>query len=156
MSPTTELTAVYGHLVNIFQIKNNLASTPLILCSFVNSVERKKLSFRFDMDTHEVMDVDFTDMEHNQIGTLSDEDSRLITQVLPVYFDRIGQLVTKITKQMRQDWGREFKSEAIERRGYTHYMSTECSEIEKSCRLNIFSYTLSNIAKKRATAFLQR
>ena len=155
-SPNTELTSVYGHLVSIFQFKNNLAIGQLIHCSFSNALEHKKLSFRFNIYTNEIIDVSFTDMEHNPLGELCEEDRLLIVEVLPIYFNRVEQLVAKITKEMRQDWGREFKSEAIERSGFTYYMSRTAQEIEKSCKLSIFPYTLSNIDKKRATAFQGR
>lgn len=155
-SPSTESTSTYGHLVKAFELKNGLASSPLVHCSFNNILEHKKVSFRYDMSNHEIHDFSFTDFDKGSLGELTDQDRELISQLLPVYFSRIELLVGKITKEMRQDWGREYKSEALERKGFCHYMSQASAEIEKTCRLNMVKYTLSNLTKKRVHPFQVR
>ncbi len=152
-SKDTELTCVYGHLVNIFQIQNNLHPGRLIYCSFNDSLKGVSLSFRYDHEESKVHDAYFKSEKGQILGILNDEDVKLINKVLPTYFERVGVLVRKITKTIRSDWGREFKEQAIKRSGYTHYMSQEAEHIEKSCKLNIFSQTLESIEKKRAPAF---
>lgn len=155
-SPSTEMTSAYGHLVRDFELKNDLGSTPLVHCSFDNFAEQKKLSFRYDISSNEIHDFSFTNLDGVSLGELKEEDRELIQQVMPVYFDRIGLLVNKITKEMRKEWGRDYKSEVLERKGFCHYMSQTNSEIEKNCRLSMVRHTLATMNKKRVHPFEMR
>lgn len=152
-SSSTHLTSAYGHLVREFELQHDLASTSLVHFGFNNSAEQKKLDFRYDISNNEIHDFSFTDKDGVTLGQLKEEDRELIKKVLPVYFARIGTLTRKITKNMRHDWGREFKTEALERKGFCYYMSQECNNIENNYRLSMVRHTLATLNKKRVYPF---
>lgn len=154
-SKDCNVSGVYGHLVSVFKLKNELATTPLIHCAFADN-KGVKLSFRFNYDSHEIHDLFMTNKDQKLVSVLSDEDEALIKLVMPVYFDRVLKITNKITKSMKSDWGRDYRKEVLERSGFTTDMSNEADSIERNCRLNIFSHTLATIDKKRAEAFPAR
>lgn len=155
-SPQTKLTSVYGHLVNVFELQNDLSRNTLIYCSFDNALKGLYLSFRYDLDTLEVQDMIYKNHQTQLVVVMGDEEFALLKQTLPIHFDRVGVLVRKITKEMRSDWGRKYKSEVLEHNGYCGYMSRESEYIERHCKTNIISHSLETLSKKRAEAFPAR
>lgn len=152
-SPQTELTSIYGHLVNFFQLQNDLSRSTLIYCSFDNALKGLSLSFRYDLDTLEVHDVIYKNSQTQLVAVLSDEDKSLLKETLPIHFERVGVFVRKITRVMRSDWGRDYKAQVLEGNDYTNYMSRAAEDIEKQCKCNIIYHTLETLNKKRIQAF---
>lgn len=154
--PDTEITSIYGHLVSAFQTEHDLSSSNLIYCSFRNALAQRQLSFRFNTETLEVSDLVYKHIDTSLVPLMTETDLNLITTVLPIYFDRVAQYVRKLNREMRADWGRQYKVEVLERSGYTHYMSNASTDIERSHKLNIFNYTMASATKKRAMPYMSR
>lgn len=151
----THLTSVYGNLVSIFQQQNDLSRSPLIYCAFANG-NGDSFSFRFNTESLEI-DVElFVIDKQRRVCVLTQEDTDLIQKVLPIYFERLARFVKKVTKTMKEDWGRKFKTEVLERSGFTEYLSSEAADIKNYSNLNIFNHTLSTIDRSRAPAFQLR
>lgn len=155
-APETDFTSTYSHLVAAFKRKNGLSINSLVHCAFSNSLKRKQLSFLFDLDNQDIVNFSFKDFDGAQLAELTDQDRDFICQIMPVHFSRIESLVRKITKEMREDFGRDYKSEVIDRNGFTCYMSREASMIEKDYRTNFMADIHSNPTKKRVYPFEMR
>lgn len=149
----TVLTSVFGHYCTMFKIKNNLNIDQKLYTSFDNRLKPQSLSFVLNLDSKEFTQVNVKDENGALSTTLTDEDKAFILEVLEIYLARVNQDITRITKQMRSDWGRNFKTEIIECSGFREYFSRVDNEVSRGTGANIVSYTLSTMTKKRAAPF---
>lgn len=149
----TEVDGVYGHYCALFKIKNNLAADQKIHFSFDQSVKGVSVNFVYDLSDKSFHQLYVKDVSNSVSQELSADDEKFISEVLDVYLARVQKDVNRVTKEIRLDWGKHFKSEIIERSGFTSYFSNLAEIIRRSCRLNLIPYTLSNINRKNAYPF---
>lgn len=154
--PQTELVGIYGHYCSLFKMKNNLAVNERIHFAFDQNFKRVKLSFVYDVSEKTIHDFYVKDESNSVSPELTADDEKFIAEILDVYLARVQKDVNRVTKEIRSDWGKQFKSEIIDRSGFTSYFSNECKYIEDSCRMNMVSYTMSNINRKNVFPFQRR
>lgn len=156
LEPMTEINSAYGAYICMFKIKHKLNVDSGIHLSFQNSHRGQSVTFIYNYNSGDISELHIKDESKILAPNLSDTDITMIKEVLQIFLSRIDREIVKLTKELRKDWGKDFKSEFLERAGYCHEISNLSEELSKTHRSNIFNYTLSSKDKKNAFPFERR